>query len=69
MSYRGPDGHQYVAVAAGVGGGAMTMASQPGFPARGSSYYVFTLAPNIPPSAPAGGGQESGVPKKEGGKP
>src|SRR4051812_44208762 len=48
MTYRAPDGHQYVAVAAGVGGGAMTTASQPGFPARGSSYYVFSLGQNIP---------------------
>jgi lanthanide-dependent methanol dehydrogenase len=37
MTYRGPDGHQYVAVAAGVGGGAMVTASQPGFPPRGST--------------------------------
>ena len=70
MAYRGPDGHEYVAVAAGVGGGAMTQASQKGFPARGSTYYVFALGENIPavepPSAPTG---ESGAPKNEGGKP
>jgi lanthanide-dependent methanol dehydrogenase len=69
MSYRAPDGHQYVAVAAGVGGGAMTQASQPGFPARGSTYYVFTLGQNIPAAPPSGGGSESGAPSKAGGKP
>jgi len=70
MSYRGPDGHQYVVVAAGVGGGAMTTQSQPGFPARGSSYYVFTLGANIPASPPleAEGGQ-GGAPQRQGGKP
>ena len=51
MSYRAPDGHQYVAIAAGVGGGAMTTASQPGFPARGSTYYVFTLPQEHPGNA------------------
>jgi glucose dehydrogenase len=70
MSYRGPDGHQYVAVAAGVGGGAMTTQSQPGFPARGSTYYVFALGANIPASPPqAGRGGEPGASKREGGKP
>jgi len=69
MTYRGPDGHQYVAVAAGVGGGAMTTASMPGFPARGSTYYVFTLGDNIPASPPQTQGGQTGAPKKEGGKP
>jgi glucose dehydrogenase len=70
MAYRGPDGHEYVAVATGVGGGAMTQASQPGFPPRGSTYYVFALGSNIdknPPRTPAQG--EGGSPKPQGGKP
>jgi outer membrane protein assembly factor BamB len=69
MTYRGPDGHQYVAVAAGVGGGAMTQASQPGFPPRGSTYYVFALAENIPATAPSQSGGQNGAPMKQGGKP
>jgi alcohol dehydrogenase (cytochrome c) len=69
MSYRGPDGHQYVAVAAGVGGGAMTTSSQPGFPARGSTYYVFTLGSNVPAQPPQTGGGEAGAPQKQGSKP
>jgi len=69
MAYKGPDGHEYIAIAAGVGGGAMTTASQPGFPARGSSYYVFTLGPNIPATQPATSGGEGGAGKQEGGKP
>ena len=70
MAYRGPDGHEYVAVAAGVGGGAMTQASQKGFPARGSTYYVFALGQSIPaspPPSPADG--EGGARQKEGSKP
>jgi lanthanide-dependent methanol dehydrogenase len=69
MAYRAPDGHEYVAIAAGVGGGAMTTSSQPGFPARGSTYYVFTLAQNIPAAAPATTGGQGGAAKKQGGKP
>jgi lanthanide-dependent methanol dehydrogenase len=68
MSYQGPDGHQYVAVAAGVGGGAMVTASQPGFPARGSTYYVFTLGQNIPASPPAQQGSGSGGQAGKGGE-
>jgi PQQ-dependent dehydrogenase (methanol/ethanol family) len=69
MTYRGPDGHQYVAVAAGVGGGAMTQASQPGFPPRGSTYYVFALGQNIPATSPSQNGGQGGTQKKQGGKP
>jgi hypothetical protein len=70
MSYRGPDGHQYVAIAAGVGGGAMTQASQPGFPPRGSTYYVFALGANIPSSPPQNPSEgEGGAPQNEGSKP
>jgi alcohol dehydrogenase (cytochrome c) len=69
MAYRGPDGHEYIAVAAGVGGGAMVTASQPGFPARGSSYYVFTLGANIPATPESGGGGQSNAVQTQGGKP
>jgi alcohol dehydrogenase (cytochrome c) len=70
MTYRGPDGHQYIAIAAGVGGGAMVTASQPGFPPRGSTYYVFALAQNIPATPPQNGESgQGGAPKKQGGKP
>jgi alcohol dehydrogenase (cytochrome c) len=70
MAYRGPDGHEYVAVAAGVGGGAMVTASQPGFPARGSTYYVFALGSAIPatPPQPGSNGQANAV-ETQGGKP
>jgi alcohol dehydrogenase (cytochrome c) len=68
MTYRAPDGHQYVAVAAGVGGGAMTTASQPGFPARGSTYYVFALSNAIPATQPARTGSGSGSTPDQGGK-
>jgi alcohol dehydrogenase (cytochrome c) len=43
MTYLGPDGRQYVAVYAGVGGAAMLAKNMPGFPARGSTLYVFSL--------------------------
>jgi lanthanide-dependent methanol dehydrogenase len=67
MSYRAPDGHQYVAVAAGVGGGAMTTASQPGFPSRGSTYYVFSLGQNIPATQAPHTGADSAATRSEGG--
>jgi alcohol dehydrogenase (cytochrome c) len=47
MTYTAPDGHQYVAVVAGVGGAAMVTQAMPGFPARGGTLYVFTLDRNI----------------------
>ena len=43
MTYLGPDGRQYVAVYAGVGGAAMVAAAMPGFPPRGSTLYVFSI--------------------------
>jgi glucose dehydrogenase len=70
MAYRAPDGHEYVAIAAGVGGGAMTQASQPGFPPRGSTYYVFALGANIPSTPPQNPSEgQGGAPQKSGGKP
>ena len=70
MAYRAPDGHEYIAVAAGVGGGAMTQASQPGFPPRGSTYYVFTLDGNVPAVPPQTGAMGTGgAPRESGGKP
>jgi alcohol dehydrogenase (cytochrome c) len=57
MTYRGPDGHQYVSVTAGVGGGAMVTQAMPGFPARGGTLYTFELGQNIHPvgETPAAG--------------
>ncbi len=43
MTYLGPDGRQYVAVYAGVGGAAMVSQAMPGFPPRGSTLYVFSI--------------------------
>jgi len=43
MTYTGPDGRQYVAVYAAVGGGAMTEAKQAGYPPRGNTLYVFSI--------------------------
>ncbi|MBI1361112.1 MAG: PQQ-dependent dehydrogenase, methanol/ethanol family [Alphaproteobacteria bacterium] len=43
ITYTGPDGQQYVAVYAGVGGAAMVESQQPGFPPRGNTLYVFSL--------------------------
>ncbi len=43
MTYLGPDGRQYVAVYAGVGGAAMVAKATPGFPPRGSTLYVFSI--------------------------
>ena len=50
MTYLGPDGRQYVAVVAGVGGVAsQVMGKKNGFPPRGGTLYVFSidgLSPN-----------------------
>ena len=43
VTYLGPDGRQYVAVFAGVGGAAMVSSSEPGFPPRGGTLYVFSI--------------------------
>jgi alcohol dehydrogenase (cytochrome c) len=43
MTYTGPDGRQYVAVYAGVGGAPMVEDKQAGFPAHGNTLYVFSL--------------------------
>jgi alcohol dehydrogenase (cytochrome c) len=50
MTYVGPDGRQYVAVLSGVGGAAMVEKSQNGFPARGSTLYVFSIDGKSPGS-------------------
>ena len=50
MTYLGPDGRQYVAVYAGVGGAAMVSKSMPGFPPRGSTLYVFSIDGKSPSS-------------------
>ncbi len=43
MTYLGPDGRQYVAIASGVGGAAMVQSGRPGLPERGSTLYVFSI--------------------------
>ncbi len=43
ITYLGPDGRQYVAVEAGVGGAAMVQKSRNGFPPRGNTLYVFSV--------------------------
>jgi alcohol dehydrogenase (cytochrome c) len=54
MTYMGPDGRQYVAVIAGVGGVAsQVMGQKNGFPARGGTLYVFSLD-GVSSSAAAG---------------
>jgi alcohol dehydrogenase (cytochrome c) len=48
MTYRGPDGRQYVAVYSGIGGAAIVTSFVPGFPARGSTLFVFSLNGDSP---------------------
>jgi len=44
MTFLGPDGRQYVAVVAGVGGVAsQIMGQKNGFPSRGGTLYVFSI--------------------------
>lgn len=43
ITYKGPDGRQYVAVESGVGGVAVQNSAEPGFPARGNTLYVFSI--------------------------
>lgn len=43
MTYRGPDGKQYVAILAGVGGAAGVTQKVQGFPPQGGTLYVFSL--------------------------
>ncbi|MDH7974206.1 PQQ-dependent dehydrogenase, methanol/ethanol family [Sphingomonas sp. AR_OL41] len=43
ITYLGPDGRQYVAVASGIGGAAMVQSGRPGLPARGSTLYIFSI--------------------------
>ena len=50
MTYLGPDGRQYIAIASGVGGASMVQSGQPGFPARGSTLYVFSIDGQSPGS-------------------
>jgi len=53
MTYLGPDGRQYVAIYSGVGGAAMVSKAMPGFPARGSTLYVFSInGESLPNGAP-----------------
>ena len=70
ITYLGPDGNQYVAIASGVGGAAGVQAARDGYPARGSTLYVFSLdgrtitgthsgAAKSRPDAPSGEGPGS----------
>jgi lanthanide-dependent methanol dehydrogenase len=43
VTYLGPDGKQYVAVYAGVGGVAMVQSTRKDFPAKGGTLYVFSI--------------------------
>lgn len=43
ITYLGPDGRQYVAIPSGVGGAASVQAARDGYPARGSTLYIFSL--------------------------
>jgi alcohol dehydrogenase (cytochrome c) len=52
ITYTGPHGRQYVAVLSGVGGAAMVEKNQKGFPARGSTLYVFSIDGLSPSSGP-----------------
>lgn len=62
MTYRGPDGAQYVAIYSGVGGAAMVSAFMPGFPPRGGTLYVFSLDGNSPHMAQGQLETEGGMP-------
>ncbi len=53
MTYIGPDKRQYVAIYSGVGGAAMVAKQENGFPARGSTLYVFSIDGVSPSSGPA----------------
>jgi alcohol dehydrogenase (cytochrome c) len=52
ITYLGPDGHQYIAIYAGVGGVAMVQSSEKNFPPRGSTLYVLSLDGLSPQSGP-----------------
>ncbi len=55
MTFLGPDGRQYVAVVAGVGGVvSQVMTAKNGFPARGGALYVFSIDGVSPNSSAAG---------------
>ncbi|MEW5929030.1 MAG: PQQ-dependent dehydrogenase, methanol/ethanol family [Gemmatimonadota bacterium] len=43
MTYRGPDGRQYVAILSGVGGTMPLYKDVPGYPPKGGSLHVFSL--------------------------
>jgi alcohol dehydrogenase (cytochrome c) len=50
MTYLGPDKKQYIAVYSGIGGAAMVSSRMKGFPARGSTLYVFSINGESPHS-------------------
>ena len=53
MLFRSPDGRQYVAIFAGVGGVvSQVMGQKNGFPPRGGTLYVFSIDGLSPNSGP-----------------
>jgi PQQ-dependent dehydrogenase (methanol/ethanol family) len=62
MTYLGPDGRQYIAITAGVGGAAMVSQAMNGFPARGGTVYVFSLNGQSINSGPGMRETEAGMP-------
>jgi alcohol dehydrogenase (cytochrome c) len=60
MTYRGPDGIQYVAIASGVGGAASVQAARDGFPPRGSTLYVFSIGGQGVPGTHSGASRPQG---------
>jgi PQQ-dependent dehydrogenase (methanol/ethanol family) len=62
MAYLGPDGRQYIAITAGVGGAAMVSQAMPGFPPRGGTVYVFSIDGQSINSGPGMRETEAGMP-------
>jgi alcohol dehydrogenase (cytochrome c) len=61
MTYLGPDGRQYIAIIAGVGGVAsQVMGAKNGFPPRGGVLYVFSID-GLSPGSVAGMAETQGA--------
>lgn len=43
IAFLGPDHREYIAIYSGIGGAAMVSQTEPGFPARGGTLYVFSV--------------------------
>lgn len=66
MTYLGPDGRQYIAIYAGVGGAAMVSKAMPGFPPRGSTLYVISINGDSPSSGAGMLTTDAGAPASQG---